>query len=116
LNSETKDANVSSGEILDIYLDLWQAGDVEKFKNLVTAQDDQSMDIGLSGTEKAYMDEYNNKLVKQRDKGMAEYIDNLLKAEGNNTYFVIVGSAHYISDYSVLDILKDKGYEITQIK
>jgi uncharacterized protein YbaP (TraB family) len=47
---------------------------------------------------------------------MAEYIDTLLNMEGSTTYFVIVGSSHYISEYSVLDILEEKGYEITQIK
>jgi uncharacterized protein YbaP (TraB family) len=70
----------------------------------------------MSDEIKAYAKEYDEKFLIQRDDAMADYIDNLLKSEGNNTYFVIVGAAHYISDYSVIDRLEDKGYEITQIK
>ncbi len=55
-------------------------------------------------------------MITKRDIGMAAYIDMLLKGEGSTTYFVVVGSGHFISAYSVLDILKEKGYEITQIK
>jgi uncharacterized protein YbaP (TraB family) len=109
-NAETKDDNISANETLNYYLSLWKEGDVESFKSLTSSGDiTQSPDYG-------YLAEYNNKLLTQRDKGMADYIDNLLKSEGNHTYFVVVGAAHYISDYSVLDILKGKGYEITQIK
>jgi len=52
----------------------------------------------------------------QRDDNMAAYIDNLLKTEGNNTYFVVLGSLHYISDNSVIDRLVKAGYTIEQIK
>jgi len=38
---------------------------------------------------------------------MAHIIDDLLKSEGSTTYFIMVGAGHYISDYSVLEILKE---------
>jgi len=62
------------------------------------------------------LEEYYYKVFTERDRKMAEKIDRFLKGEGNTTYFVVVGSGHYISDYSVIDILKEKGYEINQIK
>ncbi|MDD3173635.1 MAG: TraB/GumN family protein [Herbinix sp.] len=106
-----------NSEGLDVYLDLWRNGDVETFKEY------NSFDIEYADlfseeatTEKALIEEFQNKLLTQRDLGMADYIDKLLKAEGSSTYFIVVGSGHYISDYSVLDILNEKGYEITQIK
>ncbi len=109
----TTKSNASS-LILEMYLELWKAGDVESFLEYTVTDDTQTSDMDAKELELSK--EFNDKLLTQRDKGMADYIDNLLKAEGNATYFVIVGSAHYISDHSVLDILKEKGYEITQIK
>lgn len=107
----------SGADSLNTMLDYWKTGDVEAFKeyiapsyelpSFVNEEDEKAMEMYA---------EYEEKLMKQRDIGMAEYIDQLLKAEGSATYFVVVGSAHYISDYSVLDILKEKGYEINQIK
>ena len=66
--------------------------------------------------EAVLMEEYFNKLFTERDKGMAEKIDELLSSEGSTTYFVVVGTGHYISDYSVLDILEEMGYEVNQVK
>jgi uncharacterized protein YbaP (TraB family) len=105
-------------ESLELALDLWRDGDADTFKQLNSLEDEypEIYSQEEAAAEKALMDEFIDKLITQRDKRMADYIDNLLKAEGGATYFIIVGSAHYISDYSVLDILKDKGYEITQIK
>jgi uncharacterized protein YbaP (TraB family) len=108
-----------SGDLLDVILDYWHSGDVEGFMTdiapiMVAAE---TSDINEEDKEvKLLMDEYYNKLFTERDKGMAEKIDGFLKGEGSTTYFVVVGSGHYISDYSVLDILIDMGYEINQIK
>lgn len=73
---------------------------------------------GVEGEAKLqeYINEYKDKFYTQRDQGMADYIDTLLKSEGSSTYFVIVGDGHYTSDYSVLEMLSKKGYEINRIK
>lgn len=102
---------------LNSMLELWHKGDIESFlksntidseyDDLFTEEDKETIEL---------LKEFNQKLFKQRDEGMANYIDNLLKGEGTHTYFIIVGSGHYVSDYSVLDRLKEKGYQITQIK
>jgi uncharacterized protein YbaP (TraB family) len=105
-------------EDLDEILELWRTGDAEAFKKYTSMEYEypELYEQETSVEEKKLIEEFQDILLTQRDKGMADYIDGLLKAEGSKTYFVIVGSAHYISDYSVLDILKEKGYEITQIK
>ncbi|HWT74895.1 MAG TPA: TraB/GumN family protein [Mobilitalea sp.] len=110
--------NSSEGaDSLDAMLQLWHDGDVEAFlKASSTADEYPEVYSEEASAEKALLDEFTLKLFTQRDANMADYIDGLLKAEGSHTYFIIVGSGHYISDHSVLDILKDKGYEITQIK
>ncbi len=106
-------------EALNIILDYWHRGDVDGFMRdiaplLVAAE---TPDMGEEDKEVVrLMEEYYNKIFTERDKGMAEKIDGFLKADGSTTYFVVVGSGHYISNNSVLDILKDMGYEINQIK
>lgn len=108
----------SGSEFIDDALVLWRKGDTETFKKYTSFEYMYKDLVELAATEEEIklLQEYEDKLLLQRDKGMADYIDNLLKAEGSNTYFVVVGSAHYISDYSVLDRLEEKGYTITQIK
>ncbi len=105
-----------NNEYLKYVLALWHDGDVESFLAINSMDEDYLDTSDISPEEKALIEEYESKLITQRDLGMADYIEGLLTAEGSSTYFVVVGSAHYISDYSVLDILKERGYEITQIK
>ncbi len=100
-------------------LDYWKMGDVESFLKITSSSTDLDDQLELTDEDKKIQelfDEYYDKMITQRDKGMANKIDQMLKEEGNNTYFVVVGSAHYISDYSVLDMLEEMGYEINQIK
>lgn len=106
-----------------LMLQYWHDGDVESFKNAFAASLAPSVNIsdysGLSEYEKKVLtltEEYVNKLFTERDKRMAAKIDEFLKADGCTTYFIVVGSGHYISNYSVLDILREMGYEINQIK
>lgn len=114
--------NILEGEtsvaanVLDNSLEYWREGDIEGFLEMSKASEYTDTSYEISEEEQILIDEFNDKLLTQRDKHMADYIDDLLQAEGNNTYFVVVGSAHYVSDYSVLDILTERGYEINQIK
>lgn len=112
----TEDDTMDLNEYADLMLEYWHDGDVEAFKALSSETDTDYFEGEQSVEIQKYMAEYEDKIMTQRDKGMAEFVVNLLNAEGSTTYFVIVGSAHYISDYSVLDILKEKGYTISQIK
>jgi len=92
----------------------WKEGDVHAFRKLKDI--DSTFEAAESDEIKAYQEEYNAKMLHQRDDAMAEYIDALLKSEGENTYFVVLGAAHLISDYSVIDRLKNAGYMIMQIR
>lgn len=127
LLSETLDAiigmnqgeDIGGNEIIDMILDYWHKGDVEGFMRdiapLLFATEIPSMDEDDKEVL-LLMEEYIDKMITQRDKGMAEKIDGFLKAEGSTTCFIVLGSAHYMSEYSVIDILEDMGYEINQIK
>lgn len=103
---------------LDLMLSLWRKGDVETFRKMFSIMDEIiNFDTDeVSESEIKLIDEYYAILITQRDIKMADYIDDLLQSETKSTTMVVVGSLHYISDYSVLDILLEKGYEINQIK
>lgn len=57
-------------------------------------------------------DELSEMLFGVRDKDMAEKIAKMLEQEGENTYFVVVGAGHFTVEGTVLDQLKEKGYDI----
>ena len=105
---------INSNDYIGLMLQYWHEGNYEAFYEAVKAEDKAVDDLGIE--QPALTKEFEDKLFTQRDNKMADYIDNLLKTEGSNTYFVVVGSAHYISEYSVIDRLKEKGYKVDFIK
>ena len=124
---DSEEETISANEMVSQWLQCWSEGDIERFRelympesdNAVIELDDESLELFDEEDLKAInnlQEEFKDKLLTKRDVDMADYIDQLLQAEGSNTYFIIVGSGHYISDYSVLDILEEMGYELKQIK
>ncbi len=99
-------------------LSLWRAGDAENFKqyNSFEYQNKDMLKDGTTDEEMKLLREFYDKLFIQRNATMAEYIENLLKTDSGHTYFVIVGSGHYLGDSDIIELLTAKGYEITQIK
>jgi uncharacterized protein YbaP (TraB family) len=121
--SAAKDGTVKKSstdkELVAQWLEFWHEGNVEGFKNSYNINDEilgDTFDTAQDTETNAFMEEYYNALLTKRDQGMADYVDGLLQEAGSHTYFVVVGSLHYISDYSILNILQNKGYVITQIK
>lgn len=109
--------DTSDADDITAVLNLWKEGDTAAFEEYTSFDKEYPELAGAaSSEEKVLISEFKDKLFLQRDEGMADYIDSLLKASGNNTYFVVVGSGHYISDFDVLDILTKKGYEITSMR
>lgn len=92
--------NINAG--LDNLLDAWAKGDKAKMKNILSQEGDEASE------------KFNEALLKERDKGMAKKIDGLLKKDGKNTYFILVGSAHLVPDNSVTGILKNMGYKVVE--
>lgn len=82
---------------LDSMMKAWEEGDEKVIIEMF--EDDESSQI----------------LVKERDPEMAKKIKELLERDGENTYFVIVGSGHYSPEGSVLAYLKDYGFEIIDL-
>ena len=58
-----------------------------------------------------------DKLLRQRDKGMAASIAALLEDGSSGDYFIIIGAAHFIGEGgNIIELLEEMGYDATRIK
>ncbi len=98
-------------EIDDQWLTLMKSGDIQGFEEYYNTS---SINLG----NQALTEEYTDKLLTQRNAKMTEKIEECLSNDTGNTYFIVVGAAHYITAEgdSVIDQLRNKGYKVTQIK
>ncbi len=55
-------------------------------------------------------------IMDNRNKKMAERIDNLLRNEPNHHYFFAFGNAHFLGEDSVVDLLQQNGYKVTRVE
>lgn len=119
---EGKEVTEKTGTSQDSWEKAWIEGDVDAFLSEISWEVISDFPV-ITEEEEAeikelskLMDEYKEKLITNRDIAIADKIDKMLKADGSTTYFIVIGAGHYISDYSVIDILEEKGYTVTQIK
>ena len=92
--------NINSG--LNEMLSAWEIGNKDKMISLLSSDGDEASE------------KFNETLLSERDKNMAKKIDAMLKEDGENTYFILVGAAHLVPENSVTGILKDMGYEVLE--
>ena len=92
--------NINSG--LYTLLDTWQSGDRDKMKSILSLKGDEASE------------KFNEAILDERDEGMAKKIDAMLKKDGKNTYFILIGSAHLVPENSVTGILKNMGYKVIE--
>jgi len=81
----------------------WLSGDDPAFARLFELQS------GSSDAVKAFMEA----LMDERNVGMADKIAGYLQTPGS--YFVLVGSGHFVGNNNVIELLKHKGLEGTRI-
>lgn len=99
LNPATEE-EISEVDLIAEWQQDWIAGDIEGFK------------ASYAKLMEGDSDELSEMLFGVRDKDMAEKIAKMLEQEGENTYFVVVGAGHFTVEGTVLDQLKEKGYDI----
>lgn len=103
-NPPTEEEMKESKDGLKILLDAWKYADEDTMR--------EYLEKSTSGEDKSGL---NALLLGDRDHGMAEKIDKLLKEDGENTYFVVVGAAHYVTKGAVVDILTNMGYKVEDL-
>ena len=82
----------------------WKAGDEKKMIKLLFE------DVL---TEHPAFSAIYDSLIYQRNDQMVSKIDDMLKQQGN--YFVVVGTGHMIGKKGIVNVLREKGYEVKRL-
>lgn len=101
LNAETAKSDTGVDQVSN-WLNLWKNGDVEGFTKAFAPS------IGE--------DEFSKMLFGKRDEQMALRLKSLLESGGKGTYFVAVGSGHYVGEKSIIYNLKNMGFTVEVCK
>ncbi|KAF3690980.1 Metalloprotease TIKI2 [Channa argus] len=58
---------------------------------------------------------FRQELIYKRNERMAHRVSALVQRNPNQTYFFAFGAGHFLGNHSVLDILRQEGYEIVHM-
>ena len=100
-------------ELNEIY-ELWLEGNEEEIIKLITKE------LEYDGEQYEYenleemLDDYDNKLVYQRNIEMADKAEEYFNDKKD--VFYVVGTAHIIGEDAIVDLLRERGYTVTRIK
>ena len=112
---ENKEALIQSLE--DTYT-AWKTGDRQFFEdsNDIEKHIEMQEELGVTVTdeEKELFEEYNRIMLYDRNEGMKEKAEELIKS-GKNVFFV-VGAAHFVGEKGLLRLLEKDGYTLTQVQ
>ncbi len=100
----TLEQMISSKNVLTQLLKFWRQGNVQALEKLILTE----------MTTEPNSEFFYNLLLTNRNKKMAEKIGHFL--ETGESYFVVVGAAHYLGPDSVIRFLHDKGIEVERIE
>ena len=88
----------------------WKEGNVEKLIDILINTDTE----GYTKEDLALMEQYNKKMLDERNVGMKEKLEEYFN--NNYTVFYMVGTAHLIGDNGIAKLLETDGYTITRVK
>jgi uncharacterized protein YbaP (TraB family) len=82
------------------WLQAWRKGDADKIANMMRE-------------EYREFPSFNDRLLGMRNRRWLPKIEDYLQS--GHTYFVVAGAAHFGGPDGVLALLRDRGYQITQL-
>lgn len=97
-----KDLNVMEQEVGRL-IQAWASGDAQAMESILAR--------GVSGDKR--LSGILEKLIFERNRRMVAKIEDFLRTK--ETYFVIVGAGHLVSNQGILKLLGGKGYLIEQL-
>ena len=97
-----KDLKMLDREV-DKLVRAWKSGDTERMESVFTK----------SLSEDRKFSVIYDKLIYQRNRGMAAKIEGYLAA--GRTYFVVIGAGHLLGDRGIIQLLKKRGYTVEQL-
>ncbi len=88
----------------DQLINTWKEGDVEALAELRRES--------MEEVETDSWRKYQVAMLDERDARMAAVIEEKLESDSDNTYFLVVGALHLTGENSIVDQLKQRGYEL----
>jgi uncharacterized protein len=105
LIKESLDDPDETVEMVDKLVDAWQTGNTKAMDKLMNKKLRERPE--LQGFYKALFTDRN---IKMTDK-----IEGFLQSNDGKTYFVIIGSGHYVGKEGIIKLLKKKGHKAKQL-
>lgn len=96
---------------LDGMMQVWAKGDEEKLSQMVA---EDLTDEEFTEEESKLLEEYNTKMITNRNRNMTEWAKNALK--NGKKVFICVGAAHIVGEGAIADELEKAGYTVEIIK
>ncbi len=97
----------STQEELEKMIAGWKAGERENLEEIRVES--------IEEAETESLEEYHRAMYDERDVQMAAEIETLLENGEDKTYFITVGSLHLVGDNSIVELLKEEGFQVEKI-
>ena len=107
LEGKSKDDTVKSLE--ELY-EAWAKGDTDKLYEINYSEEQE-----MSDEDAALAEDYDRQMLTDRNAGMEKAIKDFVEKDDKNV-LVVVGSMHYVSDESILELLDRDGIKYERIE
>ncbi len=101
------------GAEVDALYSAWVGGDYDDILAVLNGEDDAQTEE-MNAAQKALVEDYNNKMLTQRNLGMRDKAVQWLTA-GDKVFFA-VGAAHLVDEGGLVELLRAAGYTVEQLK
>ncbi|MES2624214.1 MAG: TraB/GumN family protein [Pseudomonadota bacterium] len=98
---------------LDNMVQAWRCADQDKLSAFLF--DDFTDTQNVPAAEQAMLKELHQRLFAERNVVMANGIEQFIRS-GEGAYFVVVGSGHLLGQGSVVELLRERGYQVEPLK
>ena len=92
---------------------VWTKGNYDDILAVLNSED-EAQEEEMTEAQKALVEDYNNKMLTQRNLGMRDKAVEWLKA-GDKVFFA-VGAAHLVDEDGLVELLRAAGYTVEQVK
>lgn len=113
LIEETLDNLDEYGEGIDKLYSAWLDGDYDGLMAVLSEEDDEETEE-LTEAQQAMLEDYNDKMLTQRNLGMRDKAVQWLEA-GDKVFFA-VGAAHLLDEDGLAALLRAAGYTVEQVE
>lgn len=113
LIEQTLDGLDTYGEELNELYEAWLRGNYDEITALLQAEDEEAAEK-YTDEERALIEDYNYKMLPERNLGMRDKAVEWLEA-GDKVFFA-VGAAHLCGEEGLVELLRAAGYTVEQVE